>query len=82
MGTVYKGRDPKINRPLAIKTIRFSDELDDNELKEIKERFFREAELAGKLLSPGIVAIYDVGEDYGLTYMAMEFLDGENLEKY
>jgi serine/threonine-protein kinase len=82
MGTVYKGRDPKINRPLAIKTIRFSDEFDDNELKEIKERFFREAELAGKLLNPGIVAIYDVGEDYGLTYMAMEFLDGENLEKY
>ncbi len=82
MGTVYKGRDPKINRPLAIKTIRFSDEFDDNELKEIKERFFREAELAGKLLNPGIVAIYDVGEDYGLTYMAMEFLDGKNLEKY
>jgi len=82
MGTVYKGRDPKINRPLAIKTIRFSDEFDDNELKEIKERFFREAELAGKLLNPGIVAIYDVGEDHGLTYMAMEFLDGESLEKY
>jgi len=82
MGTVYKGRDPKINRLLAIKTIRFSDEFEENQLQEIKERFFREAELAGKLSHPGIVAIYDVGEDYDLTYMAMEFLDGEDLEKY
>ena len=82
MGTVYKGRDPKINRLLAIKTIRFSDEFEDNQLLEIKDRFFREAELAGKLSNPGIVAIYDIGEDYDLTYMAMEFLDGVNLEKY
>ncbi|HUU40802.1 MAG TPA: serine/threonine-protein kinase [Desulfatiglandales bacterium] len=82
MGTVYKGRDPKINRLLAIKTIRFSDEFEENQLREIKDRFFREAELAGKLSYPGIVAIYDVGEDYDLTYMAMEFLDGEDLEKY
>jgi CHASE2 domain-containing sensor protein/tRNA A-37 threonylcarbamoyl transferase component Bud32 len=82
MGTVYKGRDPKINRLLAIKTIRFSDEFEENQLQEIKERFFREAELAGKLSHPGIVAIYDVGEDYDLTYMAMEFLDGEDLDKY
>ncbi|TET93698.1 MAG: CHASE2 domain-containing protein, partial [Desulfobacteraceae bacterium] len=82
MGTVYKGRDPKINRLLAIKTIRFSDEFEDDQLKEIKERFFTEAELAGKLSHPGIVAIHDIGEDYDLTYMAMEFLDGEDLEKY
>jgi serine/threonine-protein kinase len=82
MGTVYKARDPKINRLLAIKTIRFSDEFEDDQLKEIKERFFTEAELAGKLSHPGIVAIHDIGEDYDLTYMAMEFLDGEDLEKY
>jgi len=82
MGTVYKARDPKINRLLAIKTIRFSDEFEDDQLKEIKERFFTEAELAGKLTHPGIVAIHDIGEDYDLTYMAMEFLDGEDLEKY
>jgi CHASE2 domain-containing sensor protein/tRNA A-37 threonylcarbamoyl transferase component Bud32 len=82
MGTVYKGRDPKINRLLAIKTIRFSDEFEENQLQEIKDRFFREAELAGKLSHPGIVAIYDVGEDYDLTYMAMEFLDGEDLDRY
>jgi len=82
MGTVYKGRDPKINRLLAIKTIRFSDEFEPDKVQDIKDRFFTEAELAGKLSHPGIVAIYDVGEDYDLTYMAMEFLEGENLEIY
>jgi CHASE2 domain-containing sensor protein/tRNA A-37 threonylcarbamoyl transferase component Bud32 len=82
MGTVYKARDPKIDRILAIKTIRFSDEFEEEELQEIKDRFFSEAHLAGKLTHSGIVAIFDVGEDYDLTYMAMEFLDGENLEKY
>ena len=82
MGTVYKARDPKINRVLAIKTIRFSDEFEEKQLQEIKDRFSTEAHLAGKLTHPGIVAIFDVGEDYDLTYMAMEFLDGENLEKY
>jgi CHASE2 domain-containing sensor protein/tRNA A-37 threonylcarbamoyl transferase component Bud32 len=82
MGTVYKARDPKINRLLAIKTIRFSDEFEEDQLQEIKERFFTEAELAGKLSHPGIVAIHDIGEDYDLTYMAMEFLDGDDLEKY
>lgn len=82
MGTVYKGKDPKINRLLAIKTIRFSDEFDENQLDEIKDRFLTEAELAGKLSHPGVVSIYDVGEDYDLTYMAMEFLEGDDLDKY
>ena len=82
MGTVYKGRDPKINRLLAIKTIRFSDEFEEDQLEEIKDRFFTEAELAGKLSHPGVVAIHDVGEDYDLTYMVMELLEGEDLEKY
>ena len=82
MGLVYKALDPKINRPLAIKTIRFSDEFDEDVIQEIKERFFREAEIAGQLSHPSIVTIYDVGEDRDLTYMAMEFLKGEDLEKY
>ncbi len=81
MGLVYKALDPKINRPLAIKTIRFSDEFDEDVIQEIKERFFREAEIAGQLSHPSIVTIYDVGEDRDLTYMAMEFLKGEDLEK-
>jgi len=82
MGIVYKAKDPKINRLLAIKTIRFSDEFEEDRLQEIKDRFFREAQIAGKLSHPAIVAIYDVGEDFDLSYLAMEFLNGENLQKY
>jgi serine/threonine-protein kinase len=82
MGLVYKAQDPNINRLLAIKTIRFSDEFDDEVIEEIKERFFREAEIAGQLSHPSIVTIYDVGEHGDLTYMAMEFLEGDDLENF
>ncbi|MBW1723556.1 MAG: CHASE2 domain-containing protein [Deltaproteobacteria bacterium] len=82
MGVVYKARDPKINRLLAIKTIRFSDEFEDEKIEEIKTRFMREAEIAGKLSHPAIVSIFDVGEDYDLTYIAMEYLDGKSLSGY
>lgn len=79
MSLVYKGLDPKLNRPVAIKIIRFSDEFDEEMIKEIRERFLREAEIAGRLSHPGIVTVYDVGEDQDFTYMAMEYLEGENL---
>ena len=82
MGIVYKGRDPKINRIVAIKTIRFDQEFEEDQAKEIKERFFREAEAAGILNHPNIVTIYDVGEDYDLSYMAMEFLEGHDLDGF
>jgi len=78
MGTVYLGKDPKINRMVAIKTIRF-DEVDAAQIDEVKRRFFREAEAAGALNHPNIVTIYDVGEDYDLAYVAMELLDGTDL---
>lgn len=78
MGTVYLGKDPKINRLVAIKTIRF-DEIDQDQIQEAKQRFFREAEAAGALNHPNIVTIYDVGEDYDLAYVAMELLDGSDL---
>jgi len=82
MGLVYKARDPKINRSLAIKTIRFSDEFDEDVIQDIKSRFFTEAEIAGRLSHPYIVTIYDVGEDGDLTYMVMEYLEGTNLDRY
>ncbi len=82
MGIVYKAMDPKINRFLAIKTIRFSDEFEPEKIREVKERFMREAQIAGRLAHPSIVAVYDVGEDYDLTYMAMEYLEGDSLQKY
>ncbi len=82
MGLVYKGLDPKLNRLVAIKIIRFSDDFDDDMIEEIKERFLREAEIAGRLSHPGIVIIHDVGEENDLTYMAMEYLEGESLRRY
>jgi eukaryotic-like serine/threonine-protein kinase len=81
MGTVYLGKDPRINREVAIKTLRY-EEIDPEQIDEVKKRFFREAEAAGKLSHPNIVTIYDVGEDYDIAYMAMELLDGSDLAQY
>lgn len=82
MGVVYQGRDPKINRVVAIKTLALSQEFEADELEEVKARFFREAETAGRLNHPNIVTIYDAGEEHDLAYIAMEFLQGENLSAY
>lgn len=81
MGIVYKGLDPKIHRTVAIKTLRLSN-FDEDALGEIKERFFREAESAGLLTHPNIVTIYDCGEGNDLAYIAMEYLDGDDLGDY
>jgi eukaryotic-like serine/threonine-protein kinase len=82
MGVVYKAKDPKINRFVAIKVIRFSDDFDEEVLQEVKSRFLREAEIAGQLSHPSIITVFDVGEDKDLTYMAMECLDGRSLSHY
>ena len=80
MGTVYLGKDPKINREVAIKTLRYAEV--PSQLEEVKKRFSREAEAAGKLSHPNIVTIFDVGEDHDMAYMAMELLNGEDLSNY
>jgi serine/threonine-protein kinase len=79
MGVVYLGRDPKINRVVAIKTMALSQEFEADELVEVKERFFREAETAGRLNHPNIVTMFDAGEEHDLAYIAMEFLKGKDL---
>jgi len=81
MGTVYFGRDPRINRVVAIKTLALN-EFEPDEQQKVKERFFREAETAGRLNHPNIVTIYDVGEEHDLAYIAMEFLQGKDLTHY
>jgi serine/threonine-protein kinase len=78
MGTVYLGNDPNIDREVAIKTINYA-EINAEELTEVKSRFFREAQAAGKLSHPNIVTIYDVGEDHDMAYIAMELLQGKDL---
>ncbi len=82
MGVVYQGRDPKINRVVAIKTMALSQEFEEDELAEVKARFFREAETAGRLNHPNIVTMYDAGEEHDLAYIAMEFLKGHDLVPY
>jgi eukaryotic-like serine/threonine-protein kinase len=82
MGTVYLGRDPKINRVVAIKAIPLAEEFEEEDLAEARARFFREAEMAGRLNHPAIVTVYDAGEDQGLAYIAMEYLRGQHLSHY
>jgi serine/threonine-protein kinase len=82
MGVVYLGKDPKIGRVVAIKTMALSQEFEADELEEVKARFFREAETAGRLNHPNIVNIYDAGEEHDLAYIAMEFLKGQDLVPY
>ena len=79
MGVVYLGKDPKIGRVVAIKTMALSQEFEPDELEDVKQRFFREAETAGRLNHPNIVTIYDAGEEHDLAYIAMEFLKGKDL---
>jgi serine/threonine protein kinase/ribosomal protein S20 len=77
MGVVFKGRDPFIGRLVAIKTI--TAEIADN--PEFLERFRREAQAAGGLQHPNIVTIYEMSEFEGTPFIAMEYLEGESLEK-
>ncbi|MCX5788991.1 MAG: serine/threonine-protein kinase [Elusimicrobia bacterium] len=82
MGVVYLGRDPRVNRFVAIKTIELEGGEDAAAVKEGRERFFREAESAGTLNHPNIVRIYDAGEEKGVAYIAMELLEGEDLLRF
>jgi serine/threonine protein kinase len=80
MGVVYQGFDPVIGRTVAIKTM-LTEGLAPQEFQEYKARFQREAMAAGILAHPNIITVYDFGEDNGILYLAMEFLEGKSLEK-
>jgi serine/threonine protein kinase len=82
MGVVYQAFDPQIGRRVALKTIRPLDGTRPEEEREIRERFLREAQAAGKLLHPNIVTIFDVFEDRGVLYIAMEYVEGVLLDTY
>jgi len=82
MGMVYLGKDPKIGRTVAIKTMALAQEFDAEELEDIKQRFLREAETAGRLNHQNIVTIYDVGEEQELAYIAMDYLEGHDLSRH
>ena len=79
MGAVYRAVDPLIEREVAIKTL--LDDLPAEIVAEVRERFLREARSAGRLNHPNIVTIFDVGEDRGVAYIAMELLEGRSLQQ-
>src|SRR5262245_44218639 len=82
MGIVYLAHDPRIDRRVAIKTIHALDVLPAVEADEMRLRFTREAQAAGRLQHPGIVTIFDVGEHEGTWFIAMEYIEGETLESF
>ena len=82
MATVYLGRDPTINRRVAIKTLPLAEEFEENDLATARANFKREAESAGRLSHPHIISIYDAGEDNQVAYLAMEYIEGRSLSHY
>jgi len=78
MGTVYRAKDPAMDRVVALKTI-IAVALVSQQGSEFRERFYREARAAGRLAHPGIVPVFDVGEHEGLPYLVMEFINGLTL---
>ena len=81
MGVVYQATDPTIGRPVAIKTIRLREVDDPEQRNRLRERLFREARSAGVLSHPGIVTIYDMAEEDGVAYIAMQFVNGPTLDE-
>lgn len=82
MGVVYRARDPMINREVALKAIPLAAEFEGAALADARAKFFREAEMAGRLSHPHIVTIYDAGEHDGIAYIAMELLRGRHLVEH
>lgn len=82
MGVVYKGRDPQIDRLVALKTISLWGQEPDEE-KEFRQRFMNEAQAAGRLHNSGIVSVFDVGEDPDNhdPYIVLEYVPGESLNR-
>ncbi|HEY7500338.1 MAG TPA: protein kinase [Vicinamibacterales bacterium] len=75
MGVVYRGVDTRLGRPVAVKLLRSDGAID----QESRKRFVHEARAASSLNHPHIITIYDIGQDHGVDFIAMEFVDGSSL---
>jgi len=82
MGEVLLARDPMIGRLVALKTRRFDLVYEEKDLKFVIDKFFEEARIAGNLIHPHIVTVYDVGQDGNYCFIAMELLEGESLASF
>jgi serine/threonine-protein kinase len=82
MGIVYRGWDPDIQRPVALKTIRHGSDPGAAAASQAAARFRIEAQATGRLLHPGIIGIHDFGTDHDVAYIAMEFVEGHTLARY
>ena len=82
MGVVYLGREPASGARVALKTMALSREFDAAELGDARACFFGEAESARRLHHPDIVAVLEAGEDHGLAFIAMEFIEGHDLQRH
>ena len=82
MGVVYKGFDPGIQRAVALKTVRRQLLENTDHGPGMVARFRNEAQAAGRLAHPGIVAVYDYGDEGDVAYIAMEYVEGNTLERY
>lgn len=80
MGVVYKGKDPSINRTVAIKTIH-PYHLESDSGAELRNRFKREAQAAGQCQHPNIVTVYEFADDQGIPFIAMEYIVGNELRE-
>jgi serine/threonine-protein kinase len=79
MGEVYRAYDPVIDRPVAIKVVR-PELISGAASEQWMQRFRREARAAGRRFHPNIVAILDFGDDGGVPFLAMEFIEGRSLD--
>jgi serine/threonine-protein kinase len=77
-GTVYEAWDPDLGRRVAIKQVDLAGQTEVQQ-QELRARFRQEAQIAGQLSHPGVVAVHDYGEQDGSAYLVMEFVDGEVL---
>lgn len=84
MGRVYVAHDPNVERRVALKVMSAPAGIDDEEVQELRRRLLLEARAAGRLSHPGIVAVHDADTDAetGLSFLAMELIEGESLEHW